>query len=188
MLSSSGPYPGCVYAALMRGLNVGTKNRLAMADLAAVFEAEGCSDVRTYVQSGNVVFGAPEATVRGLESRIPARILADFGMDVPLVLRSGAELAAVAAANPFRARGEDPATLHVVFLAAAPEPGRAATLDPDRSPPDEFVAAGREVYLFLPSGMGRTKLTNAYLERCLGVVGTARNWRTTLALAEMAAR
>lgn len=175
-----------MYVALIRALNVGTKNRLAMADLAAAFESEGCADVRTYVQSGNVVFDPPAGGVASLAAGISARLLAEHGVDVATVLRSGSEMTAVTAANPFLARGEDPAALHVVFLADAPEPGRGGVLDPDRSAPDELAIDGREIYLCLPSGMGRTKLTGAYLERSLGVVGTARNWRTVRALAEIA--
>lgn len=175
-----------MYVALMRGLNVGTRNRLPMTDLVAAFEAEGCSDVRTYVQSGNIVFSASVDVVADLAAAVEARLGAKHGITTPVVLRTGAELAATVAANPFLARGEDPKLQHVAFLSAYPEPDRVESLDPNRSPPDELAVVGCDVFLHLPGGVGRSKLTNAYLDRCLGVVSTARNWRTVLALADMA--
>ncbi|MBX7159847.1 MAG: DUF1697 domain-containing protein [Acidimicrobiia bacterium] len=175
-----------MHVALMRGLNVGGKNRLPMVELAAAFEAEGCSDVRTYVQSGNVVFAAPAGVVEGLADAVAERLRAVHGITTPVVLRTGEEIATVVGANPFLARGEDIALQHVAFLSGVPAPADVESLDPDRSPPDEFAVVGREVYLHLPGGVGRTRITNAYLDRRLGVVSTARNWRTVLALADMA--
>lgn len=175
-----------MYVALMRGINVGGRNRLAMADLSAVFEAAGCTDVRTYIQSGNVVFTAPEAELTSIPGLVAARIEADYGFSVPVVLRSAEDLGVVVAANPFLARGADPESLHVAFLSETPLPERVATLDADRSPPDEFDVVGAEVYLHLPGGMARTKLTNAWFDSRLGVVSTARNWRTVLRLRDMA--
>ena len=110
-------------------------------------------------------------------------------MRIAVVVRSGAELAAVAGRNPFLAAGadRDPATLHVAFLSERPAAAAMATLDPDRSPPDAFAVDGREVYLSYPNGSGRSRLTLDYLERRLGVEGTARNWRTVQRLAALLA-
>lgn len=179
------PYPRAMHVALLRGINVGGRNKLPMAELAALFEAEGCTEVRTYIQSGNVVFAPPGPAVGSLAAAISARIEAVHAMSVPVVLRSAAEMAAVVAANPFLARGADPATLHVAFLSEVPDPTRVARLDPQRSPPDEIVVVGADAYLHLPGGMARTRITNAYLDRALAVVSTARNWRTVMRLAEM---
>jgi uncharacterized protein (DUF1697 family) len=175
------------WVALLRGINVGGKNKLPMRDLAALFEQAGCSDVQTYIQSGNVVFDTssrPERLAVTVEKRIAER----FSLTVPVVLRSGAELARIARANPFLGRKLDPALLHVMFLAGEPSAAGIASLDPKRSPPDEFRVVGREIYLSCPNGMARTKLTNAWFDGKLDTTSTARNWRTVLTLAEMAKR
>jgi uncharacterized protein (DUF1697 family) len=175
-----------VHIALLRGINVGGKHRLPMKDLAGIFREAGCTDVRTYIQSGNVVFQAED----GLAERIPA-VVADgiserFGFTAPVVTRTAAELEDVAGHNPFLEDGADPKTLHVVFLADRPSDVRIAELDPDRSPPDEFVVRGRELYLHCPNGVGRSKLTAPYFDATLGTTSTQRNWRTVGKLLELA--
>lgn len=170
------------HAAFLRGINVGGKHKLPMAELAALFRDAGCEDVRTYIQSGNVAFTAKPAVAKQLPARIAAAIEEAFGFGAPITIRSAAELRDVVAANPFLAAGCDPAQLHVAFLSAKPRKPCAQALDPERSPGDAFHLRGRELYLQLPNGVGRSKLTNAYLDRTLEVVSTARNWRTTLAV------
>jgi len=167
--------------ALLRGVNVGGKNRLPMAPLAAMFEAAGCRNVRTYIQSGNVVF---EAAPRGLAARIEAAILKDFGFAAPVTLRTRGEFEAVVRGNPFLP-GADESHLYVGFLAGVPAPQAVKKLDPRRSPPDRFQVIGREVYLLLPNGVGRSKLTNAWFDRALETVCTIRNWRTVKQLLAM---
>jgi uncharacterized protein (DUF1697 family) len=175
-----------VHIALLRGVNVGGKNKLPMKDLAALFEAAGCERVRTYIQSGNVVCAAPAVLARGLPAAVARDLERRFGLRVPVVMRTAAEMERVAAGNPFLAAGTDPAALHVAFLGEVPEKGRAAGLDPGRSPPDELALRGREVYLRLPSGTARSRITNAWLDAVLGTFSTIRNWRTVLQLLEMA--
>lgn len=170
------------YAALLRGINVGGKNKLPMKELAALFTAAGYQNVETYIQSGNVVFEAPAALAKRLPERIREAIAERFGFHVPLTVRSGGELAKVVAGNPFLAQGAAEKELHVYFLADEPA---AAELDAKRSLPDEFVLQGREIYLRLANGMGRTKLTNAYFDSKLKTVCTARNWATVLHLTAM---
>ncbi len=177
--------PGSSYVALLRGINVGGKNKLPMKSLAALFAEAGAAEVRTYIQSGNVVFRAPAAAARRVPGLIEAAILDGFGLRVPVVLRSGAELKKVASANPFLAGGVEPDRLHVAFLASTPAKKNAAALDPDRSPPDAFVVRGREIYLHLPNGVGKSKLTNAYFDAKLETTSTIRNWRTVLELLRM---
>jgi uncharacterized protein (DUF1697 family) len=174
-----------VHVALLRGINLGSVNRLPMAALATMFDSAGCGAVQIYIQSGNVVFEAPAALAARVPTVIAAAIADRFGYRVPVVTRTAAELAAVASANPFLRAGADPGTLHVVFLASAPRPAQFAALDPDRSPPDRFAVSGREVYLHCPDGYGRSKLHNDYFESRLGSVSTVRNWRTVLKLVEM---
>ena len=174
------------HVALLRGTNVGGANRLPMAGLAALFEEAGCSDVRTYIQSGNVVFAADAGVADGLGGRIAGAIAERYGLRVPVVLRTAGEMSEAARRNPFVEAGADEKALHVAFLADEPSPRAVASLDADRSPPDRFAVLGREVYLHLPNGVGRSKLTNAYLDARLGTVSTLRNWRTVLTLLGMA--
>ncbi|MBI3891321.1 MAG: DUF1697 domain-containing protein [Candidatus Wallbacteria bacterium] len=156
-----------------------------MKDLTALFFAAGCADVRSHIQSGNVIFGASDTLAPKVPGLISASILERFGLTVPVVTRSAAEMKQVVRGVPFREAGGDEATWHVAFLAAVPEPARVASLDPDRSPPDRFEVRGREIYLRCPNGLARTKLTNAYFDSRLRTTSTVRNWRTVLAVLEM---
>ena len=167
-----------VHVALLRAINVGGTKKLLMAELRAIFEAAGCADVRTYIQSGNVVFRAEEALAARIPALIQAEIAASKGFQVPVVTRTAAELDAVASGNPFLAAGADPARLHVGFLGEAPSATRIAELDPDRSQPDTFEVRGREVYLHFPNGTARSKFTGDYFDRVLATTITIRNWRT----------
>ena len=174
------------HVALLRGINVGGKNSLPMKDLVAMFGALGCTDVRTYIQSGNVVFRAPAKLVARVPTLLAAEIAKRVGIAVPVVLRTADELRAVSENNPFLAAGADPAKLHVVFLAERPAQAKAAALAPDRSPGDTFACAGREIYLHCPNGLGRSKLTNDWFDRALATTSTMRNWNTVLRLLALA--
>ena len=165
--------------ALLRGINVGGKNKLPMRELAELFVEAGAKNVRTYIQSGNVLFDAPPATARRIPGRVSALIAERFGLRVPVLLRTIAELREVARSNPFLSGGagdEDP--LHVMFLDGVPAAELVAKLDPRRSPPDEFVALGQEIYLRLRNGVANNKLTNAYFDSKLRTTSSGRNWRT----------
>ncbi|HYO48027.1 MAG TPA: DUF1697 domain-containing protein [Gemmatimonadota bacterium] len=174
-----------IHVALLRGINLGNR-RLPMKDLAAMFEEAGCWDVRTYIQSGNVVFEAGKALARRIPCLIEESISERFGFGVPIVIRTVDEIDGVVKGNPFLKSGADPKTLHVGFLRDRASKSRVAALDPDRSPPDEFVVRGGEIYLRCPNGVARSKLTTQYFDSRLGTVTTARNWRTVLKLQEMA--
>lgn len=174
------------YVALLRGINVGGRNRLPMRDLATVFVDAGCSDVATYIQSGNVVFRASTTLATRIPALITDAIAGRFELHVPVVTRSAAELANVVACNPYLGIEQDFTKLHVGFLADRPGPAELASLDPDRSPPDRFQVLGREIYLHLPNGAARSKLSNAYFDARLGTTSTARNWRTVLKLNDLA--
>jgi uncharacterized protein (DUF1697 family) len=173
------------YAALLRGINMGGHNRLPMEALRKIFAAAGCTRVETYIQSGNVVFGSSTSLARKLPALVSAAIEREFGYRIPVMLRSAADLARIAASHPFEGSGVGAGFLHVVFLAAAPDPALVAALDPDRSPPDRFAILGQEIFLCCPNGAADTKLTNAWFDSRLKTVTTARNWRTVLKLAEM---
>ncbi len=160
---------------------------MAMKALAAMFEKAGCTAVRTHIQSGNVVFQAPEAVARRIPDTIARAIRTGVGLTVPVVMRTAADLASVTKRNPFLKPGVQPEALHVAFLAGVPAADRVKRLDPKRSPGDSFTVRGRDIYLHLPNGTARSKLTNAWFDAALATVSTVRNWRTVLALAAMAA-
>lgn len=166
------------YAALLRGVNVGG-NKLAMADLTRLVEGLGGRDVRTYLQSGNVVYTGAAT----LGSKLEAAMLDELGVRSPVLVRSGADLAKVVAGKPFRADGK---AVSVTFLQAAADAARVGAIDPS-SYDDEFVVAGREIYLHTPNGYGRSKLNNAFWEHKLKTVATTRNWNSVVALADMTA-
>lgn len=174
------------HVALLRGINVGGKNKLPMKGLVELFGAAGCTDVRTYIQSGNVVFRASAQVLEGLPSAIPRAIEERFELDVPVVLRSAVELAAVLRSNPFAKAGAGEEHLHVVFLREQPSAARVKALDPARSPGDELRVRGREVYPWLPTGVARTKLTVPWLDAEFATTATQRNWRTVRALVALA--
>ncbi len=173
------------YVALLRGINVGGKNKLPMPALAALFTESGCTSVQTYIQSGNVLFAADAGIAAGLPAEITRLISERFGLRVPVVLRTAAQIADTFHNNSFLAQGLPIETLHVMFLADLPSPERAASLDSNRSAPDAFVVQGRDIYLYLPNGVADTKLTNAYFDAKLATVSTSRNWKTVTKLLEL---
>ncbi len=167
------------YVALLRGINVGGRT-LRMEALRPVIAGMGLQDVRTYIQSGNVLFRSDGA----VEAAELERAIADaFGMPVGVLLRTADEMAAVSRANPFVGRDGNPRHLHVTFLANEP----AGDLAGVSHPPEEHHLAGREIYLLCPNGYGESKLGNAFFERRLKVAATTRNWATVMRLTEMAA-
>jgi len=158
-----------------------------MKDLARIFEAAGCADVRTYIQSGNVVYRAGAELARRVPALVEAAIAERFGFDAPVVTRTAAEIAAVVRANPYPDEADsNPKSVHVGFLRHEPAARAVSALDPDRSPPDTFIVRGREIYFHFPNGMGKSKLTNPWFDSRLGTVSTMRNWRTVVTLEEMA--
>jgi uncharacterized protein (DUF1697 family) len=164
---------------LLRGVNVGGRT-LPMAELREVVDSLGFDDVRTYIQSGNVLFSAPRSPKPAvLEEAIERR----FGLAVDVMLRSAAELRRVIERNPFP--DAERSRLHVGFMAKKPPPKDVAALDEDAFVPERFAVVGAELYLHLPGGMGRSKLPD-YVLRRLKVPTTLRNWNTVTKLAELA--
>jgi uncharacterized protein (DUF1697 family) len=159
-----------------------------MATLRAVVESLGHADVATYIASGNVVFDSPKSAARALADELEIAILAEFGFEVDVVLRSAAEMATVVAENPFRSAATLPKELLYVAFPARP----IAAADPsiDRSfSPDEFSIGRFGIYLHRPAGFSQpTKLTDAFLSKVAGSPVTTRNWNTVIKLAELADR
>ncbi len=176
------------YVALLRGINVGGKNKLPRKDLSALFIETGCASVQTYIQSGNVIFQADAETVAELPATLTALIAERFGLRVPVILRTADQLAEAFQNNPFLAQGLPEDTLHIMFLADLPFPEKVAGLDANRSTPDAFAVHGQEIYLHLPHGVKDTKLTNAYFDAKLATVSTIRNWKTVTTLLGLMSR
>lgn len=174
------------FVSLLRGINVSGKNRIPMADLRALYEQHGHTDVVTYVQSGNVVSRVGTRSAHAVEESLAAAIAADLGLEVAVLVRTPAELGRVLARNPFVAEGADPTKLHVTFLATEPPRATATALDGAQFEPDRFRVQGREVYVSCPGGYGRTKINNTWFERKLGVSATTRNWNTLSRLVALA--
>ena len=174
------PHPQALFThvALLRGINVGGKNKLPMKVLVPIFAEVGCQDVTSFIQSGNVIFKAGKALAVRVPELIRAAIGRQFRLDVPVILRSAEQLNDVRRHNPFLGSTSDIRHLHVAFLAGPPKPSQVAALDPNRSPPDRFAVRGQEVFLYLPNGVARTKLTNAYFDAKLATTSTLRNWNT----------
>jgi uncharacterized protein (DUF1697 family) len=172
------------HVAFLRGINVGGNNILPMKDLAKMFADAGCANVRTYIQSGNVIFEKASGAQK-IADAITANIAERLGFPAPMILRTSEQLRKIIRDNPFLAAAPDQKWLHVYFLASAPHARSIASLDPNRSAPDAFQVLGQEIYLHLPNGMGRSKLTNAYFDSKLSTTCTARNWATVLKLSEM---
>jgi uncharacterized protein (DUF1697 family) len=172
------------YIALLRGVNVGSRSAISMRELRSLLSSIGLEDVRTYIQSGNVVFRATGGTDE-LAGRIEREISGAFDVSPAVILRTPVELEAVGSRNPYLPSGADVSKLHVVFLDQSPAASRVTELDPTRSRPDEFTLDGRELFLHLPNGAGRSKLSLDYFERVLDVRGTQRNWNTVLKLIEL---
>ena len=173
--------------ALLRGINVGGHRKVPMARLRELMEALGFSDVRTYVQSGNVVFTGPDAPAVEVARRLEQELAATFGFDVSVVVRSRDELAEVVEANPLRDVATDPARHLVVFRDSNVDLERVAHVDPAEFAPEAFHVRGRELYVWAPEGVRDSRLLKVLSEQRLGGTATARNWRTVeklLALAD----
>lgn len=171
------------WVGLLRGINVGGGNKLLMADLRALYEGLGARNVVTYIQSGNVCFESDVDDEAELTATVAAAIESETGLTVPVMHRRAAEIVAVVEALPFE--DDNPKQLAIASLGAEPEASAWDNLDPDRSPPDRFAAGDRAVYVHAPNGFAKTKLTNDYIEKQLGVTSTTRNIRTMRKLVDL---
>jgi uncharacterized protein (DUF1697 family) len=173
------------YLALLRAINVAGANKIKMDDLRRLFTGLGHTEVQTYLQSGNVVFGGAGEDPARLATGIEKAIVGELGLTVTVLLRTRADLKKVLSANPYLDREDELARLPVTFLADLPEPARVAGMRVPDGETAVFTVVGREVYLHCPDGYGRTKLNNAFIERKLGVAATTRNWRSVTALHDL---
>ena len=175
------------YIAMLRGINVSGNKMIRMEALRASFGALKLTNVQTYVQSGNVIFGFGNGPVAALSKKIEQRILRDFGFSVPIFLRTAKELEQIIKDNPFlNETAIDHSKLHITFLSDAAPKTALEALQPLAAKTERFRIIGRQIYLYCPDGYGRTKLSNNAIERKLSVGATTRNWRTVNTLLAMA--
>ncbi|WP_133914549.1 DUF1697 domain-containing protein [Streptomyces sp. NBC_00582] len=176
-----------MYAALLRGINVGGARKLPMADLRALMQKLAYGDVRTYLQSGQAVFSSAHGDEESLAAELAGAIAQEFGFDVDVLVRDHAYLKTVAEACPFPAADLQPKQLHVTYFSAPVDAGRYAEIDPAAHLPEEFRLGDRALYLYAPDGLGRSALAEL-LSRprfTKGLVATSRNWNTVRKLVEM---
>jgi uncharacterized protein (DUF1697 family) len=176
------------FVSLFRGINVGGI-QVRMDDLKEVHEALGLKDVVTYIRSGNVVFSSDDADAAGLRRRIEDGFAQKFGFRVEVLVRTSAELREIIEKNPFQGQPDKaPNWVVVMFLAAPPGDTAQENLLKTYTGPEEIIFAGKEVYIYYPNGIGRSKLSNSFVEKKLKTAGTARNWNTVLQLQELLQR
>jgi uncharacterized protein (DUF1697 family) len=170
---------------LLRGVNVGAHNRIAMPALRELLAGAGFGDVRTYVQSGNVVLSS-DAPPEELARECQRQIAAAFGLSIDVLVRTEAELADVVRRNPLSRVAVNPKRYQVSFCATAPDAAQLERLAGLAVAPERFVAVGRELYAWHPEGVARSRLSAELAGPRLGVSATARNWSTVTTLSAMA--
>jgi uncharacterized protein (DUF1697 family) len=177
-----------VYVALLRGINLGGHKKIKMDELRASLAALGFAEVKTYIQSGNVVFKAAKISDKALSKKIEATILSQFGHSVSVMIRTAEELEQVIANNPFLKQPDiDQTKLHVMFLREPPAPSALQQLEALVLKPDQFRSLGKELYFYLPNGVAESAVMKKPLDRVLAIPTTMRNWRTVNTVQQMCA-
>ncbi len=168
------------YISILRGINVSGQKKIIMADLKALYEAQGFENVLTYIQSGNVIFDADEINQQESIARIEKAIEAEYGFQVPVDLRTHQALGEIIENCPFEEaqNEENGAKVMLIFLKTLPSQKSINLLLEAIKAPEKLTIKGTEVYLFCSNGYGRTKLNNNFIEKQLGVSATTRNWRS----------
>lgn len=167
------------YIVLLRGINVGGKNKIKMSELKNMFESINYKNVKTYIQSGNVSFEYDSIKIINLSNQIEKKISEIFDFSVKTVIRTEEELKKIVNNNPFvNEPNIELNKLHVTFMADIPDPNLVSILDIKKEYNEKFLINSREVYLYCPDGYGRTKLNNGMFEKQLKVMATTRNWKT----------
>jgi uncharacterized protein (DUF1697 family) len=170
---------------LLRGINLAARNRIATADLRGVLEDANFDDVRTYLQSGNVVV-ASKAKSDDVARKTERLIAKHFGLDIAVVARSRAQLAKIVERNPLQKVAKNPKRYQVSFLASKPGRDVIERVEAAAEPPEQVVAIGREIYAWHPETIARSRLWTLLAGQKLGVIATARNWTTVTSLLELA--
>ena len=176
-----------IFLALIRGINVGGHKMIAMADLRDLLTKLGFTEARSLLQSGNLIFQAQKKTTAQLENLLEKETEKRLGLEASFFVRTPAEWESLIAQNPFRKEAErDPGHLIVLFLKNAPDAGNVDALRAAISGREVIQAIGNHAYVVYPDGTGRSRLTNALIEKKLGTRATGRNWNTVLKLGALA--
>lgn len=176
------------FISILRGINVSGHRKVRMAELKNLYEDAGFMDVKTYIQSGNVIFEAP-ARVSGqaIAGKLEKAIYTRYGFEIPVIIRTLVQLQQLISSNPFLKTDHiNTEKLHVTFLSQKPAPQEAKNLENYRYPPDAFILKGEDVFLHCPDTYGNTKLSNKFFENKLKVKATTRNWKTINKLVALA--
>lgn len=172
---------------LIRGINVGGHKKIAMADLRALLESLGLADVKSLLQSGNLVFRSGRRTCAEVEQLLEVEAAKRLAVDAAFFVRTAEEWKGIVAHNPFHKEAErDPGHLVVMCLKDAPDKAALKALQAAIVGPEIVRANARHLYIVFPNGIGTSRLTNALIEKKLGTRGTARNWNTVLKLNALA--
>jgi uncharacterized protein (DUF1697 family) len=177
--------PHNTYVALLRGINVGGNRMLPMKDLKVMFEQNGCVDVQTYIQSGNVVFRSAVSDAERLATQVTAAVAKRLGFEPRVLVLTRSELARAVANNPFSEADGNPTSVHLFFLAEPATSADLKSMEALKAKSERFALKGKVLYLHTPDGFGTSRLATR-AERLLGVEATARNWRTVTTLLDMA--
>lgn len=172
---------------MLRAVNLGSHNRVKMDLLCALCTTLKFSDPRTYVQSGNVVFRSSERSLRRVAQQLEDGIERQFGFRTDVIVRSAAEMRDVVKRNPFAERRNiDPKRLLVLFFGQEPGSDAKAKVSAMKVNAEELRLSGRELYVYFPDGIGRSKVSTPAIEKALKTPGTGRNWNSVTKLLEMA--
>jgi uncharacterized protein (DUF1697 family) len=175
------------YITILRGINVSGKKMINMEALRAHMQELGFKNIKTYIQSGNLIFESENVELTELAKQIEKQIEKQYGFQVPVIVRTPDDLEHILKNNPFlNVREEDIDKLHVTFLSSEPKQEHLVKISPPENTTDEFIIAGDHVFVFCPNGYGNTKISNTFFENKLKVTATTRNWKTVVKLAEMA--
>lgn len=175
------------YISILRGINVSGRNLIKMADLQQLLRESGFQNLKTYIQSGNVVYRYPQTDVKILSSLIASKITQAYGFQIPVITLAIDQIREIVGNNPFsQDKEKDEKFLHVTFLADVPLTEHVAKVTATDYSPDELTITGQAAYLYCPAGYAETRLSNKFLETSLKVSATTRNWKTTNQLKNMA--
>ena len=175
------------YISILRGINVSGQKKILMADLKALYEHLKFRDVKTYIQSGNVIFKSNENLPDTVFARrIEDEIFKKYTFQVSVIIRTEDEMRKIIAENPFlKEKSKDRQKMHVTFLSEVPLKENVESIESINFLPDRFIIHEKEIYLYVPNGYGETKISNNFFEKKLKVKATTRNWKTVNKLVAM---
>jgi uncharacterized protein (DUF1697 family) len=175
------------YISLLRGINIGGRNLIKMEQLRAAYAELGFTNIKSYIQSGNLIFDAPDTSLNAdLATAIRAKIQAVWGFDIPTIVRTKAEIAEICAANPLVSAERNHSELHIVFLQEPKANDEAiSAMLPLRRDSELLAYRADALFLYCPDGYHKSKIHNNYIEKQLATAATTRNWRTCTTILDL---